>query len=908
VRTPINIFSLINPNDIESISVLKDASAAAIYGVRAANGVVLITTKKGKGKPRIELNTSYGIQNSAGETLPLLSTPDFVTLYNEAYNNNPNMSGGSPVPIGTVFGPEWDPASPKYLGNSNTYDWQDAYLNKDAPFYNANLKLSGATENLNYYISGDYFQTEATLKGPKQNRYSLALNLNSKVSKVIETGIIVRGVYSRNDNDNFDLSVATRITPWQPIYGNGPNGFAPANAASFIPFVPAVGGQPYDPALVNTPPPYVTTTGGNPALLWGPQTKPNQLAYENMHDNVYHQTRALGNAYVQINPVKGLKIRGTLYGDYTIDRNMNYSIFDSWVFSSTPSNPWEGAPYKYDTTLKAMLSTRNKISQSFTTEVFATYNTTFLEDHSIELTAVANRQEWRWSLLSGGGGLQYTNPSWRNTSNASPLLDDGGYNANWEGTRDLIGYVGRLSYKYLDRYYFDVSVRRDGSSRFAPDHRWGTFPAFAVGWRISSEPFFTKQAIDWVNDIKVRANWGQLGNEQTTQGFKYLSIVNPGITVPNYSTGSGNGNGVGTQQRGAFIPDFANTALSWETVTTSGVGIDAALFNNRLNVTVEYYNRITSDIIQSVAATPSSGIQNPIDLNIGKVLNRGFEFSVGYNTKIGPVNVGANGNLTTTKNRVLELYNGVNAFDNVFEGYSLFFLRGYQSGGIFQSQADIDAWRALYVDKVVGQEETDPNAGNKPKPGDMYFSDAASKPDKAGKFNNAPDGLINTDDRVFLGKTIPGFFYGFGANASWKGIDFSFLFQGVGDVQKYNDVRAAGEGMSSNGIGQWATTLGRWTPSNPSTSMPRAVYNDPNQNTRRSSRFVEDAGFMRLKSIELGYRLPADLLGRTGVISGLRVYISGINLATFTNWTGIDPENDLYPPAKQVLFGLNASF
>jgi len=918
VRTPINVLSLFNPNDIESISVLKDASAAAIYGVRAANGVVLITTKRGKGKPRIDLNASYGIQNSVNEGKALLDVPQFVSLYNEAYANNPNIVSGVPVPIGAVFGPEWDPASPKYLGNSPTYNWTKEYLNNDAPYANVNLKLSGSTENLNYYVSGDYYKTEGTLKGAKQDRYSLAVNLSTKVNKYIEVGITARGIYSKYLNEGNDLATPLRVTPWQPIYGNGPGGYAPVNFAAYKPFIspqpdPALPGfvQPYNPQLIGTPPPKVNVLAGdpNPALLWGLQTKGNELANQALNQNTYDNVRAFGNGYIQVTPLKGLKIRGSLYGDYSVDRNTSYSVFDGWVFSPTPSNPYGGDPYKYDTNLVANIGIRNKVSQSFTTEVMANYTTTFGGDHSIDVTAVANHQEWRWSMTGSSGGLLYTNPDWRNVSNSSNLVNGGGYNANWEGTRGLIGYVGRVSYKYADRYYVDATVRRDGSSRFAPGKKWGTFPAFAVAWRITGESFFQKSdALSFINDLKIRANWGKLGNENTTNGWKYLAIVNPGITVPNYAFGSGNGNGVGTRQGGAYLPDFANTDLSWETVTTSGIGFDASLFRNKLNITFEYYKRVTSDIIQNVPPTPSAGIQNNIDLNIGELYNQGIEFSANYNAKIGPVNVSFNGNITTTKNRVTKLYNGLNPVDNIFEDYPVFFIRGYKEGGIFQNQAEIDAWRQKYTDAVVG--------GIAAKPGDIYFQDVAVPYPKGGKIISGSDSIINSNDRVYLGKTIPGYYYGFGLNASYSNFEFALFFRGVGDVQKYNNVRAAGESMSSNGTGQWTTVANRWTPSNPSTVMPRAVYNDPNQNNRVSDRFVENAGFLRMQNIEIAYRVPASFLTKTGFIQGLRFAVSGINLVTWTNWTGLDPETDggqpgqtnYYPPVKQVVFSIGASF
>jgi hypothetical protein len=276
------------------------------------------------------------------------------------------------------------------------------------------------------------------------------------------------------------------------------------------------------------------------------------------------------------------------------------------------------------------------------------------------------------------------------------------------------------------------------------------------------------------------------------------------------------------------------------------------------------------------------------------------------------VQLGVNGNFTTVNNKVTKLYNGVNIGGgnngNIWEDYPINFIRGYKVGGIFQTQAEIDAWRARYYDATAGQSSTNAATGAY-KPGDMWFQDLArSNSGTPGKFNMSPDSVINDNDRVYLGKTDPGFFYGFGMNASFSNIDFSFFFRGQGDVQRINDLRMGGENMSTNGNNQLSTVLNRWTPTNPSSTFPRAVYGDPRQNNRFSDRWVENAGFMRLQNIELAYRLPASVMSRTGFIQGIRVYVMGTNLLTFTNYTGVDPENDFNPPAKQLIFGLNASF
>ena len=893
LATPNNIWSLIDPSDIESISVLKDASAAAIYGVRASNGVVLITTKRGRGKSKVTIDGYMGIQNITGKKITLLNTQQYAALYQEAYANNPNVSDGTPIPIGDAtspFGPLYDPAGSQYLGNSSTYDWQEQMLNKNAPIRNLNVKISGATEALNYYISTGYYKTEGTLVGSGLNRYSLASNLSSRIGKLIEVGLTSRLVYENRLNENYaDLGLAQTSPPWQPIFGNGPAGFAQPFAYMFVP------NPAFDPTKVDAGPVY-NFADGYPKQLWGGQTNGNVFGTMALNENRFRDIRALGNAYLQVTPVKGLKIKGLLGGDYMIGRNENLNNFKSYVFNETPGNPY--ATYAgRDSNTVGNISVRNAVNKSITKELTANYTATFFNNHNIDITVGATEQKWFWDVLTGGGALYYLDPNLWNTPEQQ-VLSQGGLKLLEK--RSLLGYIGRIDYKFSDKYYITGTVRRDGSSRFAPGHRWGTFPAVAVAWRITSEKFMEKKPL-WLNDVKLRANWGQLGNDQGTRGWAYLSLLNPGITSPDYSVGSGNGNPFGTQVGGAFFPNFANTSLSWETLTTSGAGFDAVLFNNKVNLSVEYYSKINRDIIQNVAPPPSTGIEYTTDINIGSVRNRGVEVQVGYSTKIGAADFNFSGNFTTQSNKVIKLNNGVPVADNIREGYDLGFIYGYKMGGIFQSEAEIDQWL---------QRNSDAYTSIRPKPGDAYFVDVQGSPDPKtpSAFNATPDGVINSNDRTYLGKTIPGYFYGFNCSGSWKGLDLSAYFYGIGDVQKYNVMRATGETMSTNGANQWATTLNRWTPENPSLTMPRAVYGDPNGNTRTSDRFVENAGFLRLQNIQLGYSLPKPMLRKSGFIEGLRLYVSTVNLLTLTNWSGIDPENDFNPPAKQFLFGLNASF
>jgi hypothetical protein len=270
---------------------------------------------------------------------------------------------------------------------------------------------------------------------------------------------------------------------------------------------------------------------------------------------------------------------------------------------------------------------------------------------------------------------------------------------------------------------------------------------------------------------------------------------------------------------------------------------------------------------------------------------------------VGPVDLNFSGNITTVRNRAVAVFRDQpfgGEQGRIEEGFPLFYLWGFKTGGIFQNQAEIDAWRQIYSDGTNS---------NRYSPGDMWFQDVNKPATEEGKtYAVGGDSIVNLLDRTYLGKTIPGYFYGFNMSANFKGFDLSIFFQGVGDVQRVNGERWAGESMSSRGVNQWRTVLNRWTDQNPSTTMPRAVFNDLAGNNRFSDRWVEDAGFMRLKNIQIGYSLPGNLLQKTGVVERMRIFVSGTNLLTFTDWTGVDPENDIIPPTRTIMAGVSASF
>ena len=892
IRSPINIFSMINPQDIESVSVLKDASAAAIYGVRASNGVIIITTKKGKsGRPKVELTTTFGIQNIP-KTYDVLNTAQYYALAKEMYLANPDAN----TSFEQKFGPRYDAGSPLYGGNNPTYDWQKELLKKDAIMQDHSVRVTGGSELTTYFVSFGYASQESPLKSNDLKRYSVAANIDSRVSRVISTGLTIRLIQENAKvNTQSDLATMASTIPFQPIYdANDPTGFAPASSGSFVP------NAAYDPTKLDAGAPF-NFAAGDPRKLWGDQTRFNVFAYQKYNDNNYDLQRALGSAYVQIEPIPGLRLRGTFGADWYMNLRKNWSdLLQGWRFSQTPGNPYSGQNGE----AKGSYGERRGTTQNINKEVTLNYSKTFFKEHSVDVVLSASQQYARWDVSDLSGRVNFTDPQLRSITNQPPYTS--GF-ASILQEDALLGYMGRLSYKYSDKYYLDVTLRRDGSSRLAPGYKWDNFPSFAAAWRISSEKFFPKA--EFINDLKIRGGWGRLGNVNSAGFYKYISGVS---LTADYPLGSGNGNGVGTQVQATRLPDFANTSLTWEKLKTTNIAIDAQLFNNHVSFTAEYYDKTTFDIIQSVSLPPNTGIQNNADLNVATVKNSGVEFQLGYNAKIGLVDFSFNGNLTTVKNRVKSLNGGtpINGEGNrVEESYSMFYLWGYKVGGIFQNQGEIDAWRQKYADASINQSRTNPTAGYQYKPGDMYFLDVYGNPrGPKERYSKTPDSLINSNDRTYLGKTIPGFFYGFNFGANLKGFDINVFFQGVGDVQKYNSTRAGLESLGGL-ANQSITALERWTPTNPSTSMPRAVYNNPSNPGRFSDRFVEDAGYLRLRNVQIGYSLPKGLLSKSGFIQNLRIFATGVNLFTVTRWTGLDPETDFNTPTtRQFLLGLNATF
>lgn len=887
----INLWTLVNPNDIESISVLKDASAAAIYGSRAANGVILITTKSGKkGRPTVELNIQNGVQNIP--TYDMLNVDQYVTFGREVYTNslNPDISleedlYGQNVPDDATrllnFNPQFDPASPYYLGNSPTYNWQDELRQKDALSQNYTVKISGASETANYFVSAGYVNQESVIKGNDLERFNLTSNLSADIGKFLTVGVTYRAAFQTSFNQGLGNGIveAAEVAPWQPLYDpNGPLGYA-------LPSDNYFGGDAW-----------------RQVRLYGSGTRGNYLAEMELNDSRFELLRSVGQSFVEIKPLPGLKLRGGFSVDYIYQQRRTFNNIESSVFGLNRPDPTTvGTGNSF-----GELGFRTNKFINYQADFMVTYNKSF-GVHNIDLTAGVQDQFYkRFNEDLSTDNLTTNDFDRLFIPNDRPQV------AGFSG-RDQkfwFGYFARASYNYNSKYYLDVSYRRDGSAGFPKETRWGDFYAVSGAWRISSEPFM--KSLLFIDDLKIRGGWGQAGNDEAVAGaYAYLSGVNE---QGSYGLGSGNGDPRGNYNVAVALNDLPNFGITWETVVTTYVGFDALLFNNKINATVEIFNRTTEDILQQVNLPLTVGVNDPF-FNVGRVKNTGADLLVGYNGRLGDFTYNVSGNISFIKNEVLELYNDQplttftfnqdvgGGFGRLEEGRSIGHIWGFQWGGIFQSQAEIDAYFGKNPDQTIGDISF-------VAPGDAYFLDVYGNPTEDEPFySTTPDGIINNFDQTEIGKTIPGYTYGLNLSAGFKGLDLSLNFYGEGDVDKVaNARRSVLENLYGVGTNRSTAVLNRWTPSNPSTTMPRAVVGDPANSNRLSSYWVESAAFFRLNTWQLGYSLPKKVLDGTKVLSRLRLYVGGQNNIYITNWSGIDPVNDFYPLPKSYFVGLNANF
>ncbi|MBO9154054.1 SusC/RagA family TonB-linked outer membrane protein [Chitinophaga sp. GCM10012297] len=840
-----NPLSTLNMADIASVNVLKDASASAIYGARAGNGVVIITTKRGKtGKPRVTLDAYYGFQKVV-KKLDLMNAGEYA-----AFSNASRQAAGQPVH------PRFsDPAS---LGAGT--DWQEEIF-RTAPTQNYAVSVSGGGEKSQYFISGGYTSQDGIITGSKFNRYSLRINLDNQVTDRIRFGnsLTLSRTYNisltNGNGDKFDgiTALALRRSPTLPVYNSD--------------------GSWAGPDAVDRP-------------IVGDILNPVRVAADNHNPN--ERLRALGNVYGEADLARGLTFRSSLGIDYVLT---NFNRFrPSYTEGVLQNNIPEAFSSK--STLANVLS-----------ENTLTYKLNLGTKHKLEALAGYTAQ---LSTYENVNAL-----SLNHLTNTVITVDAGATTGRLAGGNknqtSYISYLARLNYSFGDKYLFTANVRRDGSSVFSSLNKYAVFPSFSGGWRISGEPFM--EALPLVSNLKLRGSWGQVGIDGSLgTGAEYATIAAGYL----YNLGGKPVSGMASNR----IP---NNRLKWETVTQTDIGLDIGLFHDQLSITMDYFVKRYQDMITQKIIPMYGGIISDVyytiatsqPVNSANVDNKGFEFALNYEGGKGDFTYSIGANLTTFTNKVVRLDDDIiggstgnttqGNLTRTTQGRSVGEFYGFVTDGIFQTDKEVADANQLGDPSVPFI-----NAGT--APGDIRFKDLNG------------DHVINDKDKTYIGCPIPNFTYGLNAGLNYRKFDLNILFQGVQGNQIVNVNRFITE--SSTGTeNKSRDMLNRWTTANPGNTYPRAINTDPNYNDRFSDRFVEDGSYLRLRNVQLGYKLPEAVLKRLS-LSAVRVYLSAENLFTVTKYKGYNPDigaqnqqninngldNTIYPQSRIFLAGISVGF
>ncbi|WP_373207475.1 TonB-dependent receptor [Phocaeicola vulgatus] len=822
-----NSIDHINPNDIASIDVLKDASSAAIYGSRAANGVIIVTTKEGsntEGKPIIDLSVNLGI-STASKFLDMLDAKGWAEVTTIARQ--------------AIGKPALDMATD--LANKPDNDWQDIMF-RPALMQNYNLAVKGGGKYSTYYTGLGYFNQDGIVKGTNYQRYNIQSKNDYK-----------RGIFSAGTN------LIISFSHDKPLHQELRGGMI----GTILQSVPTL--EKYDD----------TREGGYGGTYGDVVNIPHPLAIidDNIMDRYNENVKIFANLYAQIELFKGLKYKLNLTPDFSFERYKNYLN-------------------KYDfglaTNSITQLTERQRRRRNILVENLLTFDRTFGE-HKISALAGYTYQDSRFRHIQAYGeglpqGLEEIDAATTNRSNEGN---------SWRSV--LTSILGRVFYSYQNKYLFTATIRRDGSSKFGKNNRYGYFPSFSLGWNVAEEKFM--ENVHWLDQLKLRGGYGVLGNQEI-DNYQYSSTITTGINYPD---------GNGGLLQGAFPKNFANPDIKWEETAMTNVGIDFMAFNNRLSLTADYYVKNTKDILLTVPIPISSGGANDPIRNAGKIRNNGFEFNLGWMDQPNPdISYGINLIGSFNKNKVIAMgsesgsIKGGSTNQNITtsETKAGYPIGGYwliSTAGYFNSQEEVDAY-------AKDGKKIQPAA----EPGDIKFVDA----------NN--DGVINDDDRVFQGSPFPDFTFALNGNMRYKNFDLSIGLQGVLGNKIYNATRQTLEDVTK-GSNFLASCLDYWTPENKNASHPRLTWDDPNRNTRaESDRYLENGSYLRLRSVQLGYTFPQTWF--KGAIQHARVYINAKNLFTITSYSGYSPDvnadnanyrgfdNFIYPTNRTFMLGLNVTF
>ena len=847
----------LNGNDIESIQVLKDAASASIYGSRAANGVIIITTKGGKdGKVKIDFDASLSVQTYAHK-MKVLNAKEFGQTMWQGYVNdglNPNLNGlgyyydwsydakGVPVLNYITMNKYLDPAG---ITPAADTDWFKE-TTRTGFVQQYNLSLSQGTENGTSFFSLGYYKNDGIIKKSDFQRFSARMNSTYKLLNVGDRKIVTVG-------EHFTVNRTNEL--------QAPGGFL-ENVLQFNPSLPVY-----------------TTKGTYAGPVGGYPDRENPVArLERNSDNRYTYWRMFGDAFININPIADFNIKSTFGLDYS---QKQQRIFTYPITEGTVANSTNAVEPKQEHWTKWMWN------------AIATYN---LERGAhrgdIMIGTELNREDDSW-LSAKAYDFAVLNPDymWPNAA----VGESEAYGSG-EGYT-LVSFFGKLNYTYADRYLASLTMRYDGSSRFGRNNRYGTFPSVSLGWRISEENFM--KSLDWLDNLKLRASWGQTGNQEISNIARYT------IFESNYGEAGFGGQSYGTSydiagtNGGQTLPSgfkrnqLGNDNLKWETTTQTNVGFDFGMLRNALYGSFEWYYKKTTDILVYMPGIGVMGEGSSQWINAGEMTNKGIELNVGYRGSVGDFQYDIAGNIGTYRNKVTKLPEtlaaagtfGGNGVESVV-GHPMGAQVGYVYDGIFKSQDEIDNHAAQ----------------NGAGLGRIRWKDLNE------------DGVINESDQKWIYSPVPDFTWGLNIYLEYKNFDFTMFWQGVQGVDVISDLKRETDlwaGLNITNLNKGRRLLDAWTPNNPSSNIPAVSTMDNNNEKRVSSYFVENGSFAKMRNIQLGYNFGSSICDKLH-IARLRMYVSAQNLLTIKSksFTGVDPENPNfgYPIPLNVTYGLNVSF
>ena len=812
VPTDLGLSSL-NMADVERLDVLKDASATAIYGSRGANGVVMITTKRGtEGKGKLAVSANYSFQN-ATNVPSLLNAAQYAELSNDMMVN----SGRNP-------NPEW--ANPSELGAGT--DWVDELL-RTGVMQNYTVSYSGGNEKSHYYVSGGFLDQSGIVKSVNYRRFTFQSNSDAQVLKWLKFSNNITFSADTKKSGSYNIGDALKALPIYPVKNEDGSWSGP---------------------------------DGNSE--WYGSTR-NPIGPTELNKSQTDGYNFLANLTAELTFTKWLKFKSTF----------GYDAKFWFIDNFTPKYNWKPTPTEETSRYKS----DNK-SFTYLWDNYFLFDHTFAEKHRVGLMAGMSAQ-WNTNDYLNAQKNVFMFDNVHEMDNGEEMYAIGGNETEWA----LLSYMARVNYSYEDRYLLTATIRRDGSSRFGKKHRWGTFPSVSVAWRASQEKWFPKN--DYINDLKVRAGYGVTGSQASVGNYSYLASYNTSV----YPFGISSGN-----QTALVSSTLANPYIHWEEVAQTNIGFDASLFNSRVMFSFDAYLKETRDMLVKASIPITSGFEDTTTTytNAGKVRNQGIEMSLHTINLTGELGWETNVTATYNKNKIKDLNSDVpyyiNQINNSYvtmlaKDYPINVFYGYVTDGIFQNQSEVNT------------HAVQPGA----EPGDIRFRD----------LNN--DGVINDSDRTVIGNPNPSWLFSMNNSLSYKGFELSVFLQGIAGNKIYNANNIDNTGMAA-AYNQTTDVLKRWQGEGTSNSMPRAVFGDPNQNTRVSDRFVENGSYLRLKNITLSYTFPKQWLQKAQ-IENARLSLSCENVATITGYSGFDPEvgingidQNRYPISRTFSLGLNFNF